>query len=243
MLKSIFILLTISFSLCSINFLESDVDDNEISKCMNHSFSKYPFLNDKYQNCGKAAYGYCCAFGTSCDCSKGVSVEGQCGKEAYMYCCGFGKACKCDLPPKENDDINKKSKVDLLSDIELLKYTTNTVYEECNNPEHIKTQNQVNVTINKVENCVSKKQKALKILKNCKTESYAFCCAVGTSCNCSEGASSPGQCQASAYVFCCLVGEKCDCTQPPIRTKKTYPEIENQAKNLINECITLENSN
>jgi len=50
---------------------------------------------------------------------------------------------------------------------------------------------------------------------NCKTSSYAFCCEVGTPCDCTKGTTSPGQCKPESYAFCCSVGTPCDCSQPP----------------------------
>jgi len=49
----------------------------------------------------------------------------------------------------------------------------------------------------------------------CKTASYAFCCEVGTPCDCTKGTTAPGQCKPESYGFCCSVGTPCDCSQPP----------------------------
>jgi len=56
---------------------------------------------------------------------------------------------------------------------------------------------------------------------NCAKSAYAFCCGVGTPCDCNKGAISPGQCEVSAYTFCCMVGKKCDCSQPPLEREFT----------------------
>lgn len=50
----------------------------------------------------------------------------------------------------------------------------------------------------------------------CKKASYAFCCELGTPCDCTKGTTAPGQCVAASYAFCCSVGTPCDCTQPPL---------------------------
>ena len=53
----------------------------------------------------------------------------------------------------------------------------------------------------------------------CKTESYLFCCKIGTPCDCTKPRTAPGQCSGdikgvTSYAFCCDVGTPCDCTQP-----------------------------
>ena len=51
--------------------------------------------------------------------------------------------------------------------------------------------------------------------ENCKSASYAYCCELGTPCDCKKGTTSPGQCTPAAYGFCCSIGTPCDCSQPP----------------------------
>jgi len=64
-----------------------------------------PESSDDNGQCGSSAYSFCCAVGTPCDCSKGVTAEGQCqgsikGLTSYAYCCSFGTPCDCSRPPK-----------------------------------------------------------------------------------------------------------------------------------------------
>jgi len=48
----------------------------------------------------------------------------------------------------------------------------------------------------------------------CAKAPYAYCCGVGTPCDCSKGTSSPGQCKPESYIYCCDTGTPCDCTKP-----------------------------
>jgi len=57
--------------------------------------------------------------------------------------------------------------------------------------------------------------KALQVEGNCDSAPYAFCCGVGTPCDCAKGMASEGQCDSAAYSFCCMVGTKCNCDAPP----------------------------
>merc|ERR1711865_60880 len=59
---------------------------------------------------------------------------------------------------------------------------------------------------------------------NCDKAPYAFCCGVGTSCDCSKGMSSSGQCDSAAYAFCCMEGTKCQCDLPPFMAEAEEPE-------------------
>lgn len=54
----------------------------------------------------------------------------------------------------------------------------------------------------------------------CGSSAYSFCCAIGTPCDCSKGATAEGQCSGSihgltSYAYCCGFGTPCDCSQPP----------------------------
>ena len=60
------------------------------------------------------------------------------------------------------------------------------------------------------------KEELADAVGNCASAPYAFCCGVGTACDCSQGMASPGQCDSAAYSYCCMVGTKCDCDSPPL---------------------------
>jgi hypothetical protein len=239
MLKSILLLLVISnYALCheNLKFLDTEVQKNEssdMSTCMSKSASLYPFLQNKFKNCAKAAYSFCCGYGTPCDCNKGTTSEGQCQKEAYIFCCEVGVKCDCSQPDKalkRNDNYKT-----LFTKVTLLDYVTKSLYEGCLNPEANVSQNK---TVSKVANCVSKANKKPKVnlFRQCKKASYAFCCAVGTPCDCNKGTTSPGQCKKEAYLFCCSIGKKCDCSQPG-RVEKSISEIQEEATSVVKSCV------
>mmetsp|Transcript_37359 Transcript_37359/g.112776 ORF Transcript_37359/g.112776 Transcript_37359/m.112776 type:complete len:119 (-) Transcript_37359:280-636(-) len=52
--------------------------------------------------------------------------------------------------------------------------------------------------------------------QNCASAAYAFCCEIGTPCDCTKGTTAAGQCKPESYGYCCGVGTPCDCSQPPL---------------------------
>ena len=260
---SILILIICGVVLCreSLQFLdakvgESDIaiESSELSQCFNDSANFYNFFSNKLKNCGKSAYAYCCAFGTPCDCSKGIISPGQCKRAAYEYCCQVGNKCNCSEPalsssPKKSD---KNDYLELFSKIELLDYATRNVFEQCENKTQLSTEvvEKQNEILEKTKDCIKNetrpkekhKRKSYDFLKQCKKESYAFCCAVGTPCDCSKGTTAPGQCDTKAYLFCCSVGKKCDCAEPPRSeiTPDSISEIKSNAKQIFKRCLDME---
>ena len=61
----------------------------------------------------------------------------------------------------------------------------------------------------------------VSVTGNCAAAAYAFCCGVGTKCDCNKGISAPGQCdghiavpiigKVTSYSYCCGMGTPCDC--------------------------------
>merc|ERR1712072_1113461 len=91
--------------LCCLLVMSSALPDGDgdVSK---HEVQEEPEPSSAEDNgqCGSSAYSFCCAVGTPCDCSKGVTAEGQCsgsihGLTSYAYCCSFGTPCDCSKPP------------------------------------------------------------------------------------------------------------------------------------------------
>ena len=60
--------------------------------------------------------------------------------------------------------------------------------------------------------------------QQCDSAAYAYCCGVGTPCECSKGMSANGQCGREAYVYCCDFGTPCQCSQP---SKKVMEQQQN----------------
>merc|ERR1719461_372910 len=48
-------------------------------------------------------------------------------------------------------------------------------------------------------------------LENCSSSAWAYCCGVGTPCDCTRGSTASGQCSQYAYGYCCTVGTPCMC--------------------------------
>merc|ERR1711862_379756 len=46
----------------------------------------------------------------------------------------------------------------------------------------------------------------------CSSVAHAYCCSLGTPCDCSEISSASGQCSFLAYEYCCHLGTPCDCS-------------------------------
>jgi len=136
--------------------------------------------------CKKESYAFCCGVGTACDCKKGMFAKGQCKKESYSFCCLVGNKCDCTQPPP----------------VESSNSTTPSLLA-------------LDAPHGAEEVAMSVAVTALDVQRQCKKESYAFCCGVGTACDCKKGMFAKGQCKKESYSICCLVGNKCDCTQPP----------------------------
>merc|ERR1711865_973657 len=80
---------------------------------------------------------------------------------------------------------------------------------------------------------------------NCDKIPYAFCCEVGTKCDCSLDSDADGQCTAekelpfgfklTSYKFCCETGTTCDCSEPPVLEEEKPAAVEEEPVALTTE--------
>eukprot|EP00929_Paragymnodinium_shiwhaense_P121964 TRINITY_DN94439_c0_g1_i1.p2 TRINITY_DN94439_c0_g1~~TRINITY_DN94439_c0_g1_i1.p2 ORF type:complete len:227 (+),score=61.60 TRINITY_DN94439_c0_g1_i1:85-681(+) len=143
--------------------------------------------------CKKASYGFCCEVGTPCDCTKGVTASGQCKPESYGFCCSIGTPCDCSQPPLAGHKDIAAAMMPLAAALPL------PVEKLVEKPVAFPEEKPVE-----------------KPLAQCKKTSYAFCCEVGTPCDCTKGTTASGQCRPESYGFCCSIGAPCDCSLPPL---------------------------
>jgi len=152
------------------------------------------------QQCGGAAFDYCCLVGTPCRCHEPPSAGGQCGGKAYDYCCNFGTPCICAGKMDANattvaaivETVKTQAELDLSEAVEA-KPDLPEATVETNEKEDVP-----DVGLHETS-------------KQCGGAAFDYCCLVGTPCRCHESSSAGGQCGGKAYDYCCNFGTPCIC--------------------------------
>eukprot|EP00942_MAST-04A_sp_MAST-4A-sp1_P004105 g4105.t1 len=162
--------------------------------------------NGTLGQCSWVAEGYCCSVGTPCCCDKPAGSPGQCSSVAYEYCCHVGTPCICcsdksQKKHKRNEIANNASSphVVVLKDKKILSKAT---FERIMKGKKVVLRHEINGGSNMLTN---------NTLGNCAWPAKEYCCHVGTTCQCKNPPTAPGQCSETAWAYCCAVGTPCMC--------------------------------